>query len=306
MKPLFFLFLATFFIGFSQEKVIPFAPEIITKHQNVRDFTINSTEDEAYFTLQSPLGEISAIVCIKKNNNRWSQPEIVNFSGTFHDLEPFLSPNELTLYFASNRPIDSKDTNKDYDIWYVKRAHKKAPWSKPMNMGTIINSEHNEFYPSVSNSKNLYFTSDRPNSKGKDDIFISKWNNDTYSTPTSLSESINTSGYEFNAYIAPDESFLLFSGYKRKDGLGSGDLYISYNNNNIWSKAKNLTYNSKYMDYCPYVNIHTKTLYFTSKRSTINVPENGFKNIVELTSEMNKFQNGLSRIYHVNFSKFIK
>lgn len=301
------LFTIISFWSFSQEKVTPFAPELMSQYQNVRDFTINNAETEAYFTIQSPLGEVSTIVSIRKNNNQWSQPEIVSFSGTFHDLEPFLAPDGLTLYFASNRPIDINDTNKDYDIWYVTRPHKKASWSSPVNMGTTINSSHNEFYPSVGNSKNLYFTSDRPNdSKGKDDIFISKWSKGNYTSPKSLSTNINTEGYEFNAYISPDESFLIFSGYKRKDGLGSGDLYISYNNNNTWTKAENLSYNSKYMDYCPYVNNNTKTLYYTSKRSSVASPKEGFKNISELTSEINKPQNGLSRIYHIDFSPYIK
>lgn len=110
------------------------------------------------------------------------------------------------------------------------------PWSEPMNLGAPINTEHNEFYPAISMSKNLYFTSDRPSAIGKDDIFLSEWNSGTYNDVTSLSASINTEGYEFNSYIAPDESFIIFSGYNRKDGLGSGDLYISFKNTDgSWS-----------------------------------------------------------------------
>ena len=38
-------------------------------------------------------------------------------------------------------------------------------WSEPRNLGAPINSEHNEFYLSIGNSKNMYFTSDRPSVK---------------------------------------------------------------------------------------------------------------------------------------------
>ena len=57
---------------------------------------------------------------------------------------------------------------------------------------------------------------------------------------------------------------------RERDGFGSGDLYISYRiSDNVWTKAKNLgaEINSDKMDYCPYVDTKTNTLYFTSKRS---------------------------------------
>lgn len=118
--------------------------------------------------------------------------------------------------------------SKDYDVWYVERKNTDAPWSKPINLGKPVNTGHNEFYPSVSKNNNLYFTSDSPESKGKDDIFFSPWENEKYLQPLLLSDSINTEGYEFNSFVSQDESYLIFSGYNRKDGFGSGDLYISY------------------------------------------------------------------------------
>jgi hypothetical protein len=289
----------------NKSHVQPFLPDIFGQFPNVRDFTISSSEDEAYFTAQSYLGELSVVVHINKENGKWSEPEIVPFSGKYQDLEPFLSPNGSRLFFASNRPLnDSTNKAKDFDIWYVQRENRGTEWSSPINIGRPVNSEHDEFYPCVCNSNNLYFTSDAPNSKGKDDIFLSEWKRGRYLNPVPLSDSINTEGYEFNAYIAPDESFILFSGYNREDGFGSGDLYISYQNaDGIWSKAKNpgSEINSDKMDYCPFVDMSRKTLYFTSKRSQLDYQLSGFETIKELLREMNKYENGLSRIYKVPF-----
>ena len=238
---------------------------------------------------------------IRKKNGVWSQPEIAPFSGTYKDLEPFLAPDGLKLYFVSDRPLNvAEEKPGNFDIWYVQRDHKNAAWSTPVNMGKPVNSEHNEFYPAVSRNNNLYFTSDAPNAKGKDDIFLSEWKNGRYTTPVSLSESINSAGYEYNAWIAPDESFIIFGGYNRKDGLGSGDLYISYKNmDGTWSKAKNMGegINSKQMDYCPFINLKTATLYFTSKRSQLKSNPSGYATARELLSEINRYENGLSRIY---------
>ncbi len=161
-----------------------------------------------------------------------------------------------------------------------------------------MNTSNNEFYPSLTNSGNIYYTSDGSKSLGKDDIFFSKWENNNYSEPTTLGLNINTAGYEFNAFISPDEKFLIFTGYNRPEGLGSGDLFISYKDKNgEWEKAKNMgsNVNSSLMDYCPFYDAKTETLYFTSKRnSTSNL---GFKTIEELENEINKYENGLSRIY---------
>jgi len=112
---------------------------------------------------------------------------------------------------------------------------------------------------------------------------------------------INSAGFEFNAFVSPDEKFIIFTGYNRTEGLGSGDLYISYKNEKgEWEKARNMgpEVNSPLMDYCPFYDAKTKILYFTSKRnSTSNL---GFKTIEELEKEINKYENGWSRIYKLN------
>jgi len=289
-------------IPFAQvNKVEPFLPQIFSQFPNVRDIAISSDGDEIYFSVQSYADEASFIVSAKKENNVWSSPEIVSFSGKYFDIEPFLTSDGLKLYFASNRPLDGDaDKTKDFDIWYVQRENKNSEWSSPINLGEPINSPANEFYPSIANNNNFYFTCDERSTKGKDDIFVSYWKEGKYLEPVSLSDSINSDGYEFNAFVAPDESYIIFTAYQREDGFGSGDLYISYKvSDSVWAKAKNLglEINSTKMDYCPYVDTKTNTLYFTSKRSEINNSNKGYSSLQDFLNEMKKYENGLSRIY---------
>jgi hypothetical protein len=300
MKVLTLVFLPI--IIFAQQNIVePFLPDVFSKFPNVRDITISADGSEIYFSLQSYADEVSMIVCVKKVNDNWLEPEIANFSGRYYDLEPFLSADGLKLYFASNRPISISSTEaKDFDIWYVRRENKNAAWSDPINIGPPINSDKDEFYPSVADNNNFYFTCNERSTKGKDDIFVSYWINEKYSEPVSLSDSINSAGYEFNAFVAPDESYIIFTAYQRQDGLGSGDLYISYkDSDSTWTKAKNLgqEINSAIMDYCPFVDIKTNTLYFTSKRTGINENGKGFTSVKEFLKEINRYDNGLSRIY---------
>jgi len=285
----------------------PFFPEIFSRYPNVRDIAISSDGDEIYFSVQSYQDEVSVIAYIKKTNDVWSNPAMASFSGKYFDIEPFLSSDGLKLFFASNRPLGgTDDILKDFDIWYVERKDLNADWSEPINMGLPTNSEKNEFYPSIANNNNFYFTCDERGTKGKDDIFFSQWENGKYSEPVSLSDSINSEGYEFNAFIDPDESYIIFTAYQREDGFGSGDLYISYKTSDgAWTKAKNLgvEINSAKMDYCPYVDTKTNTLYFTSKRSEVNNLNIGYSSLPEFLNDMNKYENGLSRIYKATLKK---
>lgn len=308
MKKIYLSILTLFFSSciFGQPK--PFLEDIIIQLPNVRDVAIY--KEEVYFTLQSYQEDHSAIVSVKKEKGKWGLPEVVNFSGRFKDLEPFITPDGKTIYFASDRPVDPLSASpKDFDIWYSTRNSINEPWSAPMNLGEPVNTQYNEFYPSLTLSKDLYYTSDRPDSKGADDIFMAKSiGNFLYDHPVSLSDSINTSGYEFNAFIAPDASYIIYTGYNRKNGVGSGDLYISTKDNNgNWTASKSLgsEINSNKMDYCPYVDVSTQTLYFTSKRNSVDHHFDQPMAFNELMKEYNKYENGLSRLYYVSIKKLI-
>lgn len=287
-------------------KVEPFLENLIAELPSVRDVAMNKKGDEIYMTVQGYQGELSTIVQSTLINGKWNPINIASFSGKYDDLEPFLSHDELRLYFVSNRPTNiTADTVVDFDIWYVERKSIHDPWLTPVNIGAPVNTLQDEFYPCITLSGNLYFTGGGDGTKGKDDIFLSEWVNGKFTVPVSLDTTINSIGYEFNAFIAPDESYLLFTGYNRPGGQGSGDLYISKKTaKGTWGPAQNLgdEINSKQMDYCPFVNTQTQELFFTSKRNSLGSREKEFKDVKKLLKEMNSFSNGLSRLYKTSFS----
>jgi len=269
----------------------------LNKYQNVRDFCISREGQEAYFTIQSPNQDLSQLVVVK--NQKWKTPKLLSFCDAYSYLEPFLSDDGKKLYFASNRPVNKADTiSNDFDIWYVERNNINSQWSEPINLGIQVNSENDEFYPTVAINGNLYFTMDSKSGLGKDDIYFCKWNGKQYSEPILLNNNINSDGYEFNAFISSDERFIIYTRYNAKDGFGSGDLYISgKDENGEWKPAENMgnTINSKYMEYCPFYDSEKNTLYFTSKRS--NLLPKKFKNTKHYLETITGNENGLSKIY---------
>ncbi len=285
----------------AQESEVSLFDKNLNQFLNVRDFCMSNSGDEAYFSVQSVNQDVSQVVFIKKEGNIWSKPKIPSFCNEFMYLEPFLTSDGNKLFFVSNRPLDhTSKTKKDFDIWYVTRVNKNSPWSQPINLGNPVNTELDEFYPTLSMNNNLYFTLDSPNGLGKDDIYVSTWNGKNYSKPELLNENINSNGYEFNAFISEDESFLLYTKYGTKDGYGSGDLYkATKDENGNWQKSKNLgkDINSKYMEYCPFYNEKEQTLYFTSRRNSLK--PKSFDSIEDFMNYTSNGENGLSKIYKV-------
>jgi hypothetical protein len=293
----------TVFISAQDSGEITLFDEKLNQFLNVRDFSISEDGSEAFFTIQSPNQDISQIAYIKKSNNTWLEPQLMSFNGAYSYLEPFLAQNGNRLYFVSDQPLDKTKTDKkDFDIWFIERKNKNSPWSDPINIGQPVNSDLNEFYPTLSDNGNLYFTMESPKGMGKDDLYFSKWENGKYTKPQLLDENINSSGYEFNAFISKKEDFILFTKYNEKGGFGSGDLYISKKDTNgKWQKAENLgiPINTKYMEYCPFYDEKNEILYFTSKRNNLNPRK--FNTISDFQQYINEGENGLSKIYKTSF-----
>lgn len=246
-----------------------FADGFISTFMNERDFAISPDGNEFYFTISTPRSTFQTIVFSKRNDKgSWSYPEVVSFAGNYSDLEPAFSSDGKTLFFASNRPLNG-DVPKDFDIWKVTRNG--DAWGLPENLGPAINTAEDEFYPSITANGNLYFTASYKEGKGKEDIYVSELKNNTYSKPISLDSAVNSAAYEFNAFVAPDESYILFTSFGRKEDIGGGDLFISTKNKEgVWRKAMPLkSLNSKRLDYCPYVSPDGKILFFTSERNAL-------------------------------------
>ncbi|WP_158973549.1 PD40 domain-containing protein [Cellulophaga sp. L1A9] len=297
------LFITSALFAQTEAAITPF-DAVLNQFTNVRDFCISKDGQEAFFTVQSPSQELSQLAYIKKEKKGWSAPELLPFNAAYKYLEPFLSYDNNKLFFVSDRPLENTtNEKKDFDIWYVDRKNNTAEWSSPKNLGAPVNSTLDEFYPSVSKNNNLYFTMVAPEGLGEDDLYLCTWKNGKYSKPVLLNENINSAGYEFNAFIAEEEDFIIFSRYNEADGQGSGDLYLAKKDRNgVWQKAKNLgiPINTIYMDYCPFYDAQHQQLYFTSKRNTLTPRE--FESMAAFKTYLEDSKNGLSKIYQVHLN----
>ena len=63
--------------------------------------------------------------------------------------------------------------------------------------------------------------------------------------------------------------------------------------------------NSGHMDYCPFVDVKTRTLYFTSRRSNLGMIRSRFDFAQDFLNKVTGDENGLSKIYQVDFTEFM-
>jgi len=282
-----------------------FAKGLLTDELSNRDFAISPNGDEIFYTLQQPRFVTSTILHLIKKNGKWGKPQVAPFSGRYKDLEAAFSPDGQTVYFSSDRPTASNPMKKDFDIWRVKRKP-NGTWTAPENLGPIVNSDKSEFYPSPTRNGNLYFTVEADYGKGSEDIVICKpATGGGFNKPESLPDDINTKYDEFNAFVDPDEQFILFSSDGRPDNLGRGDLYISRKDKTgNWQLVKHLPkpINSAAIDYCPFVTWDKKYLVFTSSRLNKELTNDKLKTYLQLKELLNAAGNGWDDIYWVNFN----
>jgi Tol biopolymer transport system component len=215
-----------------------------------------------YFVKRIKEGAIEYIFLSRFVNGKWSEPQVAEFSGKYLDKEPFVSPDGSQLFFASLRPVEGTTPNKDFDIWMMRRI--KDGWGPPEHLPAPVNTEAYENYPSVAANGTLYFGSSREGGKGRVDLYRAKLVGGKYTTVETLGNAINTAYTEADPYIAPDESFLIFTS-SRPGGYGTGDLYLSFNKNGGWTPPKNLgpKVNSELFEYTALVTPDGKYLFFT-------------------------------------------
>jgi len=124
------------------------------------------------------------------NGQRWLKkvrlPEPVN--SAYSEKYASLAPDGKTLYFSSNRPGGYGGQ----DI-YRSTLEPDGHWTKPENLGPVINTPEDELAPFVSaDGKYLWFSSEGHNSMGGLDIFRAAITNEGFRAPLNIGWPVNT------------------------------------------------------------------------------------------------------------------
>lgn len=255
------------YMGQENPGLIPqlFAPNFISTEEQEFGAVFNAAGDEFYFGVD--VNGKNEIRYSLRLDDIWTTPQVLLSHDRYGYNDPFLSPEEDRLYFISNQALDGNGEPKDIDIWYIEKTG--TGWSEPINAGPNINTNGNEYYISFTTEGTMFFSSNGQTRANEDrtdhDIYSSRYVNDEFQVPMRQSEAVNTTHYEGDVFVAPDESYLIFCA-ERDEGYGRGDLYISFKDGEgKWTQSMNMgnEINTKFYEYCPFVTQDGKYLMFT-------------------------------------------
>ena len=155
------------------------------------------------------------------DGDRWSNITELPFDSDQYDVaHPALSPDEKTLYFASNMP----GTLGQSDLYKV-AINADGSYGTPMNLGNVINTEGRETFPMVTSEGELYFASDGHPGLGGLDIFVSKAEKDgSYKEVLNVGEPLNSSHDDFG-FLINEKTRLGYFTSNRDGGQGGDDIY---------------------------------------------------------------------------------
>ena len=204
-----------------------------TKTSNSGPITF-SADDSLLITTQNAIQRINSaksdskqnqlfLFQSSKQNGIWQDLEKIPFDfGEYSVSHPNLSPDKNMLLFISNSPQGYGKT----DIYMSERTN--SGWSKPENLGNIINTSGSELFPFIHKNGRLYFTSDGHGGKGKMDIFYSTYDS-VWSVPKALEAPINSEYDDFSCYISPNGSYGYFSSNREgTDNIYKFELELSF------------------------------------------------------------------------------
>jgi len=245
-----------------------FAPGVISNDQEQYRIVFSPSGDTAYFGMAEsffPASRQAHIYQSVRVDGEWQEPEVAPFSGTFSDIDPFISPDGQYLYFSSIRPVDGLE-RPDLNTWVVERVG--DGWSEPTILPTV-NSTNDDLYPSVDRYGNLYFASTRirPGLQQGWNIWMARKTAEGYAEPEPLGDGINSEHtWEFNPAISPDGRRLLFTRLDIRDAVGTdlGEIMVSHLHRGAWTEARNMgaPVNTPLDEFHPSFSPDGRTLYF--------------------------------------------
>jgi hypothetical protein len=271
--------------------------------------SMTSDGREIYFCRSVPPHYLYTLYVSLFEAGHWSHPEVLPFSGRWRDSDPVLSPDGQQLFFVSDRAVNGKDSHTFQA--FVSRRTKGGEWGEPTLLPAPINQpdKYNVYFISMARNANLYFTRFPAVGGGNSDVYVSRFVHGKYAMPESLGVNVNVArAFTVEAFIAPDESYLLLGGWRPSGSHGSSDIWISYHQNGEWTTPINVgpSVNTRAREYSPRLTPDGKWLIFTSERGFPT--ENHAKALTydELESGVRGTLNGLGNIYRIEMNSILQ
>lgn len=203
-----------------------------------RSISKNKSGNKINDASSSPLDSDEDLYYIEKNGATWSAPiklpEPLNTDG--NDAGACFSANGQLMVFSACQMDDAVGS---CDLYYA--VNENGQWSRPKNMGNVVNSEYWEAQPSMSyDGSKIFFASGRCGGYGETDIYMIEKNVfGEWGPPINLGGIVNTPMNEYNPFFSQDGKTLYFASDGHA-GYGGFDVFKTVFENGKWSVPVNL------------------------------------------------------------------
>ncbi len=246
-----------------------FAPGVVSTGAIELNGVVSPDGREFFFTRRE--GEIFTMYRSQQVGGVWSEPHpLLLYPGGERAMavDMCCSADGQRLYFLGRHRSELSPSEPGLDLWVSTREG--SEWSTAAVLPAPVTSDAMESYPCVVGDGSLYFSSDRPGSIGRSDLYRSQRRPDgSFEVPINVDEPINSEFGTGDSYVAPDESYVIFSS-RRPDGFGEGDLYLSSRQpDGTWGEPVSMgeTINTERHEFCPMVTPDGKYFFFSRRRS---------------------------------------
>ena len=240
-----------------------FAPDIMDAPVGYHSTLAFSPDlSEAYW---SPMEREHSLVFSRMVDGRWTVPQVEDFGFERGVGDAAFYPGGDRLYFLSFQPPVPGAPEKER-IWFAERA--EDGWTKPRLIDDIILAHPVHWVFSFAQNGNLYFTSEMEGVRGGQDIYVARFNGETYLPPEDIGNAINGDGLDMAPFVAPDESYLIFT--RSDKDTRKSDIFISFKDSNgAWMKAVSMgdEINSEANELCASVTPEGRYLFFVSQKN---------------------------------------
>jgi outer membrane protein OmpA-like peptidoglycan-associated protein len=191
-----------------------------------------------YYTVRGDGAADENIYVSNLKNNLWEIPKSISTMINTPENEggPSVSADGKVIVFTS---CNKKDGFGSCDLYVTNKVG--DDWTKPVNMGNVINTNGWESQPSLTgDGKTIFFASGRKTGVGKYDLYTSSMGDDgVWSVPENLGKKINTNEIEVSPFIDPSGKVLYFAS-DGHIGMGGTDIFVSIKSDTGWTTAKNV------------------------------------------------------------------
>jgi Tol biopolymer transport system component len=260
-----------------------FAPGIVSTDANEHSAPSFSPDGNEVFWWANrwPEEGPSMSMTMRRVNGQWSAPRVSPFGNM-----PAFSPDGRRVYFFAPRPGSdaAKDDESALDIWVAEKQG--DGWSEPKCLNLVVRYPELRYadMPRVTRNGTLYFVGYAPDTKSNHGIYRTELINGEYAKPGLLPPSINLPSFiNWAPFIAPDESYLLFSSNRAGSLDEYGDIYISRRqsdgswtdpvslgepvNTNMQEVFPGVSPDGKYLFFCRYTPGHKNDVYWMNAAS---------------------------------------